>query len=96
MKILGILKATNPLADYVEAVQSEPLVVTDQGVPTAVLLPLTDTDMETVALSTNPVFIALIERSRARAREEGAFPLTRCVAVSSTCLEATGKRGPGA
>jgi len=73
MKIVDILKATNPLADYIEAVQSEPLVVTDHGVPTAVLLPLTDTDMETVALCANPDFIALIERSRARAREEGGL-----------------------
>jgi prevent-host-death family protein len=71
MKIVDILKATNPLADYIEEVQSEPLVVTDHGVPTAVLLPLTNTDMETLALSTNPDFIALIERSRARARDEG-------------------------
>jgi len=69
--MVDIVKATNPLADYLEAVQSEPLVVTDRGVPTAVLLPLIDTDMETVALSINPDFIALIERSRARAREEG-------------------------
>jgi len=73
MKIVDILRATNPLADYVEAVQSEPLVVTDHGVPTAVLLPLTDTDLETVALSTNPDFIALIERSRALARAEGGI-----------------------
>ena len=73
MKIVDVLKATSPLADYIEAVQSEPLVVTDHGVPTAVLLPLTNTDMETVALSTNPDFIALIERSRARAREEGGL-----------------------
>jgi len=73
MKIVDIGKATNPLADYIEAVRSEPLVVTDHGVPTAVLLPLTNTDMETVALSTNPKFIALIEGSRARAREEGGL-----------------------
>ncbi|MFI5460713.1 MAG: type II toxin-antitoxin system prevent-host-death family antitoxin [Isosphaerales bacterium] len=53
MKILDIREATNPPADYIPAVQLEPLVVTDHGVPTAVLMPLTDTDMETVALSTN-------------------------------------------
>jgi hypothetical protein len=32
---------------------------------------LTNVDLESVSLGTNPEFIALIERSRARAREEG-------------------------
>jgi antitoxin (DNA-binding transcriptional repressor) of toxin-antitoxin stability system len=73
MKVVDIDNATSPLADYIPAVRSEPLVVTDHGVPTAVILPLTNTDMETVALSTNPDFIALIERSRARARAEGGI-----------------------
>jgi hypothetical protein len=36
-----------------------------------VILPLINVDWESIALSTNPEFIALIERSRARAREEG-------------------------
>ena len=30
-------------------------------------------DYETVPLSTNPEFIAMLERSRARGREEGGF-----------------------
>lgn len=33
----------------------------------------TDSDMETVALSTNPHFIELIERSRTRVRAEGGI-----------------------
>ena len=32
-----------------------------------------NTDMETVALSTNPEFIKLIERSRARVQADGAI-----------------------
>jgi len=96
LKIVDIRKATSPLADYIEAVQAEPLVVTDYGVPTAVLLPLTDTDMETVALSTNPDFIALIERSRARAREEGGLAPDELRRRVLDCMEATGKLGPGA
>jgi antitoxin (DNA-binding transcriptional repressor) of toxin-antitoxin stability system len=70
MKTVEIGEATNPLADYIEGVQSEPLVITDQGLPTAVILALTNIDLETVALGTNPDFIALIERSRARAQQE--------------------------
>jgi antitoxin (DNA-binding transcriptional repressor) of toxin-antitoxin stability system len=73
MKTVEIGEATNPLADYIQGVKSEPLVITDQGLPTAVILPLTNTDLETVALGTNPDFIALIERSRARLRQEGGL-----------------------
>ena len=71
MKTVEIAEATSPLADYIPGVRMEPLVITDQGIPTAVMLPLDDVDLESIAMSTNPEFIALIERSRARAREEG-------------------------
>jgi prevent-host-death family protein len=73
MKTIEIGEATHPLADYVQGVQSEPLVITDHGTPTAVILSLTNVDLEDVALNTNPEFIALIERSRARARAEGGL-----------------------
>ena len=67
MKTVEIADATSPLADYVEGVRAEPLVITDHGTPTAVILPLTDVDLESIALGTNPEFIALIERSRSHA-----------------------------
>jgi hypothetical protein len=38
------------------------------------MLPLADVDLESIALSTNPGFIALIERSRSRAREQERNP----------------------
>ncbi len=71
MKTVELVEATSPLADYIPGVRSEPLVITDHGTPTAVILPLDNTDLETVALSSNPEFIALIERSRSRTRQEG-------------------------
>jgi prevent-host-death family protein len=71
MKTVEIAEATSPLADYVPGVRTEPLVITDHGTPTAVMLPLNDVDLESIALSTNPAFMSLIERSRARARDEG-------------------------
>jgi antitoxin (DNA-binding transcriptional repressor) of toxin-antitoxin stability system len=71
MKTIEIGEATNPLSHYLPGVQSEPLVITDKGTPTAVILALPNADLETVALGTNPAFLALIERSRARAHEEG-------------------------
>jgi prevent-host-death family protein len=73
MKTIDIGEASGPLSDYVKWAQTEPLVVTDNGTPTAVILPLTNADWETIALSTNPEFLALIERSRARATSEGSL-----------------------
>jgi prevent-host-death family protein len=71
MKTVELAEATHPLADYVPGVRTEPLVITENGTPTAVMLPLDDGDLESLALSTNPAFLALIERCRARARDEG-------------------------
>jgi antitoxin (DNA-binding transcriptional repressor) of toxin-antitoxin stability system len=71
MKTVEIGEAIHPLADYVQGVQTEPLVITVQGTPMAVILPLVNVDLESIALSTIPEFIAQIERSRARARKEG-------------------------
>ena len=71
MKVVEKAKATGSLAAYTEEVGNGPVVVTDQGKPVAVLVPIDNADLETVALSTNRQFIELIERSRARVRKEG-------------------------
>ena len=73
MKTIEIGEASNPLSDYVKGVQTEPLIITDNGTPTAVILPLVNSDWESVSLSTNPEFIAFIERSRARMAAEGGI-----------------------
>ena len=66
--------ATATLAAYTEQVGNGPVVVTDQGKPVAVLMPIQNADLETVALSTNRQFIELIERSRAQVRAVGSIP----------------------
>ena len=73
MKTIDIGEASSPLAEYVRQAQAEPLVFTDHGAPTAVLLSLRNADLETVSLNTNPAFLALIERSRARQEAEGGL-----------------------
>ncbi len=91
MKTVEITEATQPFADYLHGVRTEPLVITDQGTPTAMILPLANVDLESVALGTNPDFIALIERSRARASKvNGRRP--RCAAGSSMCPDITPAR----
>ncbi len=66
-------KATKTLGECAREAGTEPLVITQQGKPVAVLLHLENADLETVSLSTNPRFLELIERSRSRLTEEGGL-----------------------
>ncbi len=73
MKTLEVRRATAPLADCVQGVREEPVILTDGGKPVAALVSIENADLETVALSTHPDVLALIERSRARQRLEGGI-----------------------
>ncbi len=73
MKTLELAKATAPLGEYARNVKKEPVVLTSNGKPVAALVAIENADLETVALSTHPEFIALIERSRARQKAEGGL-----------------------
>ena len=71
MKILSKTEAIASLSDYVEQIKDDSIVVTVQGKPVAILLPVENVDLETISLSTNPEFLAIIERSRLRDKIEG-------------------------
>ena len=73
MKTVEVSKATLPFSDYTKEVKREPVVITKEGRPVAVLVSIPNADIETVSLSNNPRFIALIERSRARQKSEGGI-----------------------
>jgi len=73
MKTIELKDATEPLAEYVKRTEGEPVTIVHKGVPLAVLVPAGNDDYESVQMSTNPEFIAMLERSRARGREEGGF-----------------------
>jgi antitoxin (DNA-binding transcriptional repressor) of toxin-antitoxin stability system len=73
MKTVDVSQATAPLAEYARSLDNLPLIVTVEGEPIAALLPLDNADKETVSLSTDPRFLALIERSRARMVSEGGI-----------------------
>jgi antitoxin (DNA-binding transcriptional repressor) of toxin-antitoxin stability system len=73
MKIVEKINATATLAEYTADIDSGPVIVTSHGLPVAALVAIDNADMETVALSTNPQFIELIERSRAHVRAEGGI-----------------------
>ena len=74
MKTLEMAKATATLAEYAREVAVEPVIITVDGKPVAALVAIENTDLEAVSLSTNPKFLAIIERSRARHQAEGGIP----------------------
>ncbi|NES25514.1 MAG: hypothetical protein F6K41_43125 [Symploca sp. SIO3E6] len=71
--MIDITQASATLAEYTSNLTEEPVIITNDGQPIAALVTLENVDMETISLSTNPKFIALIERSRARRRSEGGI-----------------------
>jgi prevent-host-death family protein len=73
MKTLEIQEATASLADYVRDVGKEPVIVSSKGRPVAALVSIENADWETASLSTNPQFLALIQRSRKRQEREGGI-----------------------
>ena len=73
LKTLDIAEATHPLAEYARQVESGPLVITIRGKPIAIVAALEDVDLETLAVSSNPQFQALIAHSRQQQQEQGGF-----------------------
>jgi prevent-host-death family protein len=73
MKKLELSKATSPLLEYASELNGDTVVVTKNGRPLAALISLKNTDWETLALSNNPRFIAMLERSHRRYLKEGGI-----------------------
>ena len=73
MKTVEMAKAKAPLADYAHDLRNEPVILTEGGRPVAALVSLENADLETATLSTNPKFLALIERARTRQKAEGGL-----------------------
>jgi prevent-host-death family protein len=71
-----VADATESLATYVRKADAGPVVVTDAGRPVAALVILENTDLETVALSTDPEFLEIIQSSRARQAQQGGLSST--------------------
>ncbi|MBI2912269.1 MAG: type II toxin-antitoxin system prevent-host-death family antitoxin [Chloroflexi bacterium] len=71
MTTIELEKATAALSQYVADTAQGPVILTVNGKPVAALVAIENADLETVTLSTNPRFLALIERSRVRQEAEG-------------------------
>ena len=73
MKRIEVAEATRPLEQYAREIGKEPLVLTIEGQPVAALVSLENTDAETLSLSSDVDFQALIAESRLRLRREGGI-----------------------
>jgi len=75
MKTLELTQATATLVDYVQNMGPETHILNINGQPVAALMPLENLDMETISLSTNPEFLAILAESRASLKAEGGITL---------------------
>ncbi len=73
MKRLALEEATGSLGDYVREAEQEPVILTAGGNPVAALIAIEGVDWGSLSLSMNPEFLAIIEQSRARYKEEGGI-----------------------
>ena len=73
MKTLEKKTATESLADYIDRIGNDTIIITEGNKPVAALVPIENTDMETLSLSTNPQFLSIIQRSRQRQQREGGL-----------------------
>jgi prevent-host-death family protein len=73
MKMIEMTEAKGTLAEYVRRMAQDAVIVAENGRPVAALVAIENADLETISLSTNPEFLAIIERSRSHQEKEGGI-----------------------
>ena len=74
MKTIEMAEAKASLSEYARKARRQTLVVTQNGKPVLALMPLPPhTDLENLAVTTNPRFQAILRRADARYRAEGGL-----------------------
>src|SRR2546427_8091145 len=68
MKAIQLPKELQPFVEAAEAAGEEPLVFTRKKRPVAALVSLRKVDRESLALSTNPQFLRIIQNARKEVR----------------------------
>ena len=67
------LSEVSALAPHFKRGSAEPLLLTDRGQVVATIVPADEQDAESMLLSINPKFQAILERSRKRLETEGGL-----------------------
>ncbi len=74
MKIAPLAEIKNKFSAYVEACKESPVVVTKNGKPVAMLIPIQDEDdLDSMLLAHNPRFIRLLEEAYRNVQETGGI-----------------------
>lgn len=68
MRRLEISTASKPLSEYADELGDEVVLLISEDKPVAALVPLKNMDNESLSLSTNDVFLELIEQARAEVK----------------------------
>jgi hypothetical protein len=69
MKIVELTLANDSLGRSVRPLAGEPLVVIEDGVPIAALMPIDELDLESLALGSNPRLMAILEEARTQCQQ---------------------------
>jgi antitoxin (DNA-binding transcriptional repressor) of toxin-antitoxin stability system len=67
------LSEVSALAPYVQPGSQEPVILTQNGQTIAAIVPTDEHDVESLLLSVNPQFQAVLERSQQRLESEGGL-----------------------
>lgn len=68
MRTIEISTASRPLSAYADELDQDVIVLTSNDEPVAAIVSLKNVDRESLSLSFNPEFIAIIEQARAECR----------------------------
>ncbi|MCX7046652.1 MAG: type II toxin-antitoxin system prevent-host-death family antitoxin [Candidatus Sumerlaeota bacterium] len=64
MKTIELSTASQSLSEYAKDFDEEPIVLTSSNKPVAAIVSLKKVDRESLALSTNPEFMEIIQKAR--------------------------------
>ena len=96
MRKISLAKASRSLAQYAAELTDEIIVVTKGHSPYAALVPLANVDRESLAVSTHPEFMKLINRARRRFAEGKTLDLEEMKTRVRRMGSPTGKGTPPA
>jgi PHD/YefM family antitoxin component YafN of YafNO toxin-antitoxin module len=68
MRTIEISTASRPLSAYADELDQDVIILTSNNEPIAAIVSLKNIDRESLALSLNPEFMAIIEQARAECR----------------------------
>ncbi len=76
MKIAPLAEVKDRFSAYIDESRESPIVVTRNGRPVAMIIPIEDEDdLDSLLLAHNPRFVQLLEAARQHVRVTGGVPL---------------------